>query len=255
MDVTKYIPEVDLGIKSRLKKSTVGKKLVQAWDRMEESASPIKGETTQEIIDSLSQYFNLSAENKARVQEHAQKPKGEELINLIKNETNRHASHRRAFMVNLPVQFTLVDVTSFNVLGVYFLGLLPSLYLKAASAAFDGYGIYRATRSINGDIKRAMLEGPNQPPKKTWLGMITGGNRKRYNRYQKGETALDSKKLQSEGLYKTIHAKNIVAPVFGANNLVMLACLIGNGRYFLWSNRNRDNAQTERGNKLDKLKL
>lgn len=259
-------PKFSLGIKDWLKKSRAGTSLIAAWNKMEESATPIKGKNIEEVIESLSEYYSFNDHEKAQLIENLKKPKGEQHIRAIQDEVNRHANHRRAFGVNIPVQFLLVDITNFSISDPIFgytgvpLGFLPGLQVSAAFASVNAVGVLGTTVALNSGILRAglrrqLLRGPQEKPKKTIMGAIFGGNRKRHNKHQRQEASFERAKSGSERVYRTIHTINTITPLFGAQALVAIPAVIANGRYILWSFRNQNKANAKSGEIYEKMKL
>jgi len=239
----------------------------RANDFWKDKTQPIKGKSVTDKLNSFQQHFALDSKEQNRLVELQAHEDGDKFIERKVDEINDYASHRAAFCVNAAAQFLVVNLSSISLLS-----FVPSSWFKVPLILANLLFAALAWRRIR-TKKNKLIHGPSDEPEWSFWGIFRG-NRRKHNRHIKEQAQPYKIRMRDERLFSILYLVNAVTLLF-AGQLVLTDALpsfiqfvvniplfvitiplaIANGYWAFGANNQVVKAATERGSKLDKLKL
>jgi len=248
--------------------------LQKIWDYLKlansiwkDKTHPVKGKSVDDKVNSLQNYFTLDSGEKEKLTTLRNQDDGNNFIADKVNEINDYASHRAAFFVNAIAQFLFVNLSSLSLLSI-----VPASWFKALLIAGNLFMVLQAWWRFRAK-KRTLLQGPSAEPEWSIWGVLRG-NRRKHNRHIKEQAQPYKIRMRNERLFSIMYLINAVTILFAGQIiftdqlpsllgfvlnipifLMTIPLAIANGYWAFTSNNEVVKAATQRGSKLDKLKI
>jgi len=232
-----------------------------------DKTQPVKGKSIDDKIIALQNHLKLDSDDQATLKTLRNEDNGSEFITRKVDEINDYASHRAAFLANTLAQLLLVNLSAFSLLS-----LVPVSWFKSILIIANLIVAILAWWSLRSK-KRRLLRGPTAEPEWSIWGIFRG-NRRKHNRHIKDQAQPYKVRMRNERLFSIMYLINAVTILFAGQFIftdqlpslltailniplfiLTIPLAVANGYWAFTANNEVVKAATERGSKLDKLKI